>query len=113
MRRGFLLGAVSSLGLICSTGIASAKVLRVPGKLATIQAAVDAARDGDEIQVQPGAYCGATINKRVELVGIGHPRIVGCAGSPTLGLARVGFYLPGPNGKNPANGSKISGFVFD
>ena len=113
MRRASLFGAVLCLGLVCSTGLAGAKVLRVPGKLATIQAAVDAARDGDEIRVSAGAYCGATIDKRVELVGVGHPRIIGCANGPTLGATRVGFFLPGPNGKNPANGTKISGFVFD
>jgi hypothetical protein len=113
MGRGLLLGAVVCLGLVCSPRLASAKVLRVPEKLATIQAAVDAARNGDEIRVSPGAYCGATIDKRVELVGVGHPRIIGCASGPVLGVARVGFYLPGPNGKNPASGTKISGFVFD
>ena len=106
MGRGLLLGAVLCLGLVCSPQLASAKVLRVPEKLATIQAAVDAARNGDEIRVSPGAYCGATIDKRVELVGVGHPRIIGCASGPVLGVARVGFYLPGPNGKNPASGTQ-------
>ncbi|HEY3257060.1 MAG TPA: hypothetical protein VGJ91_24050 [Polyangiaceae bacterium] len=101
------------LGLICSTELASAKVWRVPEKLATIQAAIDAARDGDQIRVAPGAYCGATINKRVDLVGVGQPRIIGCATGPALGAARVGFLLPGPNAVNPANGTKISGFIFD
>ena len=85
----------------------------VPSRVATIQAAVDAARDGDEIRVAPGAYCGATIDKRVDLVGVGYPRIIGCASGPALGVMRVGFYMPGPNAKNPANGTKISGFVFD
>ncbi len=83
MERGLLRSALLCLGLVCSTGRASAKVLRVPDKLATIQAAVDAARDGVEIRVSPGAYCGATIDKRVELVGVGHPRIIGCASGPT------------------------------
>ena len=113
MGRGILLGAALSLGFLCSTEIASAKVLPVPGKFSTIQAAVDAARDGDQIRVAPGAYCGATIAKRVELVGQGHPRIIGCASGPTLGAGRVGFYMPGPIGNNPASGTKISGFTFD
>jgi len=108
-----MLGALVCLGLVCSASHASAKVLRVPGRLPTIQAAVDAASDGDEIRVAPGAYCGATIDKRVELVGVGFPRIIGCAGGPTLGATRVGFYMPGPIGNNPASGTKISGFVFD
>jgi hypothetical protein len=113
MRRGLLLGAALSLGFICSAGVASAKVLRVPGKFSTIQAAVDAARKGDEIRVASGAYCGATINKRVELVGEGHPRIIGCAAGPTVGAGRAGFYMPGVNGENPANGTQIRGFIFD
>ena len=113
MMRGLLLGVATCLGILCSTEFASAKVLRVPGKFATIQAAVDAAKDGDEIRVEPGTYCGATIDKRVELVGHGDPRIVGCASGPALGLARVGFFMPGLNGQNPASGTKIRGFVFD
>jgi hypothetical protein len=113
MGRGLLLSAGLCLGLVCSTAVARAKVLRVPERHATIQAAVDAARDGDEIRVAPGAYCGATIDKRVELVGVGYPHIIGCASGPSLGVARVGLFMPGPNGNNPASGTKISGFIFD
>ena len=94
MMRGWLIGAAVCLGLVCSTELASAKVLRVGSTFATIQAAVDAAKDGDEIRVGPGAYCGATVDKRLELIGQGSPRIIGCASSPALGLGRVGFYLP-------------------
>jgi len=113
MERGSLLGTLVCLGLVCSAGHAHAKVWHVPSKVSTIQAAVAAARDGDEIRVAPGAYCGATIDKRVDLVGVGFPRIVGCDGSPALGALRVGFFLPGADGKNAASGTKISGFVFD
>jgi hypothetical protein len=113
MARGSLLSGLVCLGLVSLAGRASAKVWHVPGRVGTIQAAVDAARDGDEIRVSPGAYCGATIDKRVDLVGIGYPRIIGCSGGPALGAMHVGFYLPGPNAKNPANGTNISGFVFD
>jgi hypothetical protein len=113
MGQGSLLGVLVCLGVLGSAARANAKVWHVPGKVSTIQAAVDAARDGDEIRVAPGAYCGATIDKRIDLVGVGHPRIIGCATGPTLGAMRVGLFMPGPNGKNPANGTKISGFVFD
>lgn len=113
MDRGFKLGAVVCFGMLAVSAHAEAKVWQVPGKVATIQAAVDAARDGDEIRVSPGAYCGATIGKRVDLVGVGYPRIIGCASSPTIGAMRVGFFMPGSIGKNPASGTKISGFVFD
>src|SRR5947207_9000023 len=98
MGRGLLLGALLFLGLVCSSGHAQAKVWRVPGQLSTIQAAVDAARNGDEIRVSPGAYCGATIDKRVDLVGVGDPRIIGCASGPALGALRVGFFMLGPSG---------------
>lgn len=108
-----LLGALVCLGLVCSARHAHAKVWRVPEKVATIQAAVAAAHDGDRILVGPGAYCGATIDKRLDLIGIGHPRIIGCGSGPSLGVARVGFFMPGPNGKNPADGTTITGFVFD
>jgi len=113
MVRGALPGVLVCLGLVCVAGHAKAKVWQVPGKIGTIQAAVDAAKDGDEIRVSPGAYCGATIDKRVDLVGIGYPRIIGCSDGPALGVLRVGFFMPGPNAKNPASGTKISGFVFD
>ncbi len=108
-----LLGALVCLGLVCSARHARAKVWRVPEKVATIQAAVAAAHDGDQIRVGPGAYCGATIDKRIDLIGIGHPRIIGCSTGPTVGLARVGFFMPGSDGNNPASGTQISGFVFD
>src|SRR4051812_37918781 len=113
MGRVSLLGVAVSLGLVCSTGLASAKVLQVPQKFPTIQAAVAAAQDGDKIRVKAGAYCGATIDKRVELVGEGRPRIIGCADGPTLSGARVGFIMPNTIGSNPASGTKISGFAFD
>ena len=108
-----LLGALLCAGLVCSARQANAKVWRVPENVATIQAAVSAAQDGDQIWVGPGAYCGATIDKRVELVGIGQPRIIGCSSGPSVGVARVGFFMPGADGKNPANGTQIWGFVFD
>jgi nitrous oxidase accessory protein NosD len=93
---------------------AHAATLRVPTDFPTIQRAVDAAKDGDRIRVSRGTYCGATITKRVQLVGRGWPRIVGCDTSPTVttGL-RAGFYLPGTQGVNPASGSSIRGFLFD
>jgi len=114
MMRGLFLGAALSAACVCTAGQASTKVLRVPAKWSTIQAAVAAARDGDEISVGPGAYCGATIDKRLTLTGHGHPRIIGCDTGPTVvARGRVGFFLPGSAGKNPASGTEIRGFVFD
>ncbi|HWZ90836.1 MAG TPA: hypothetical protein VNW92_18370 [Polyangiaceae bacterium] len=114
MLRGIVLGAAVCAASVCFAEGASAKVLRVPASLPTIQAAVDAAVDGDVIHVAAGDYCGATITKRLTLIGRGHPRIIGCAGGPTVVAgARVGFFLPGSAGVNPASGTQITGFVFD
>jgi hypothetical protein len=114
MLRGLLLSAALCLSLLCSAKAADAKLLRVPKKFATIQAALDAAADGDQIRVGPGDYCGAVLSKRVSLIGRGHPRIIGCAAGPSVTSGtHVGFYLPGSKGVNPASGSIIRGFVFD
>lgn len=106
-----LLG-VSAASLSAAT--ASAATRRVPSQYPTIQAAIDVADPGDRIRVDRGRYCGATLTKPVRLEGRGRPRIVGCSTSPnvTPGL-RAGFFLPGSEGKNPASGSQIRGFLFD
>jgi hypothetical protein len=83
-------------------------VLRVPQDQATIQEAVDAARDGDLIVVGRGRFCGATITRRVDLLGKDGPTIVGCP-APLSGPYRVGFLLP----DDRASGTTIRGFRFD
>lgn len=105
---------LTGFAVALSPALASAATLRVPADYPTIQSAVDAAKDGDRISVGRGRYCGATINKRLELVGRGKPWIIGCDTSPqiTTGL-RAGFYLPGSKGQNPASGTTIRGFRFD
>jgi hypothetical protein len=105
-----LLGAV----VLFSASSARAATLRVPSQFPTIQAAVDAASDGDSIRVARGRHCGATLTKRVTLEGRAGARIIGCAGGPALANgARIGFFLPGVAGVNPASGTQIRGFVFD
>jgi nitrous oxidase accessory protein NosD len=101
-------------GVALAPALANAATLRVPADYPTIQQAVDAAKDGDRIRVSRGSHCGATITKRLELVGRGSPRIIGCDTSPqvTTGL-RAGFFLPGNKGVNPASGTSIRGFRFD
>jgi hypothetical protein len=114
MSRGNWLSLVCCCVLVLSSSLAHAALRRVPSQYATIQAAIDAARDGDKIRVSRGEYCGATVTKRVTLEGRGKPRIVGCDTGPTVTSgARVGFFLPGSKGINPASGSVIRGFVFD
>jgi nitrous oxidase accessory protein NosD len=99
--------------LIAMAAPALAAVLDVPGAYPTIQAAVDAARPGDAIEVAAGSYCGATVDKSISLVGRGRPTVQGCAGGPSLSGARIGFYLPGEAGTSGASGTRIEGFVFD
>jgi hypothetical protein len=74
-----------------------------PGCFATIQAAVDAAQDGDTITIGPGTFAGGiTIDKSVQLVGAsasattiegGGPVITigefGGASTPTVSIGRV------------------------
>jgi hypothetical protein len=86
----------------------SAHVIRVPRDHATIQAAVDAATDGDRIEVGRGQFCGATITRRLELRGREGTTIIGCD-APVSGEFRVGFLLP--DGR--ASGTTIRGFRFD
>lgn len=109
---------VSGLALLLATTSASAagerpdldrvNVLRVPQRYATIQAAVDAADDGDQIVVSRGRFCGATITRRLVLKGKHGATIVGCE-APVTGAFRIGFFLP--DGR--ASGTSIRGFRFD
>lgn len=54
--RGFCLCALVSVVLLHSSLPSSAAIIRVPADFATVQAAIDAASDGDEIIVSPGIY---------------------------------------------------------
>lgn len=104
----------AALLLASSVATAAARVHKVPSQHATLQEAVDAAGPGDLILVAPGEYCGATVDKRLTFVGLGHPRIVGCAEGPALAAGqRIGFLLPGAGGESDATGTQIHGFVFD
>jgi hypothetical protein len=82
--------------------------LRVPQDQPTIQAAVDAAQPGQRIVVSHGRFCGATLTKRVTLVGKAGATIIGCP-DPAVGALRVGFFLP----DGASSGSSIGGFTFD
>jgi len=114
MLRVTLLGALGFCLALFSEGAAHAATLRVPAQYRTIQAAVDAATAGDRIVVGRGRYCGATLTKPLSLEARGKVRIIGCATSPIISTdLRIGFYLPGTQGTNPASGSSIRGFVFD
>ena len=95
--------------VLCST-LGAAKPVKVPRDYPDIQTAVNAATPGDQILVGPGRWCGATIDKTVDLLAQGGATIIGCSSSPALaGVLRIGFFLPGSG----ASGTTIRHFVFD
>lgn len=62
-----------------------------PGCFATLQAALDAAGDGDTIKIAPGTFAGGvTILKSVELVGAGADQTVLSGGGPVLTIGEFG-----------------------
>ncbi len=109
------IGVAVVCGLLVSAASgAEARVRRVPERYRTIQAAVDASRAGDIVDVAPGSYCGATVTTGLTLLGHGRATIVGCPEGPTISDdLRAGFYLPGADGASAANGTRIEGFTFD
>jgi hypothetical protein len=85
------------------------RLIKVPQDHATIQGAVDAAVDDDKIMVGPGTWFGATIGKRLTLIGEGNPIIN--TGPFFSGTRQVGFYINGVSGT--PSGTNIQGFTFD
>jgi hypothetical protein len=62
-----------------------------PGCYATIQAAADAAHDGDTITVEPGTFAGGvTIDVSVRLVGAGAGRTIISGGGPVVTIGTFG-----------------------
>jgi nitrous oxidase accessory protein NosD len=105
---------LAALVLVAWAAPASAAAISVPGDHATLQAAVDAAAAGDEIRVAAGRHCGATLDKRVTIIGAPGATLVGCQGGPRLHAElRVGLLLADVDGQNAASGSVISGLTFD
>ena len=90
------IGVVLGLLAVAPTGLASSggRTLCVGHGyrcLATIQAAVDAAHDGDTVAVAPGRYAGGiTIDKSIRLAGAGARETVIKGGGPVV---TVGAYL--------------------
>ena len=87
--------AATALGAcaIPSAGAASTSVLCVGGKptcFSTVQAAIDAAADGDRIEIAPGTYAGGiTIDKSVELTGASAASTVNSGGGPVITVGGI------------------------
>ena len=102
--------AIAILASLCLLGTeARAAVLKVPSSHSTIQNAVEAASPGDTIIVRPGEYYGATVNKRVKILGI--KAVINDGphyGGPASVKFKAGFLL-----LEGSSGTQICGFTFD
>jgi hypothetical protein len=96
------IGATPTSGTSASGG----QVLRVPHDYPTIQAAVDAAAEGDLVLVQAGRY-----NENV-VVSTSDLRIHADAGAVVdgTGLTGIGIYVRGVSAAAPVSGVEVSNF---
>jgi hypothetical protein len=96
IRRLPLVAATAAAGLAIATGAGSAAnaplcVGSGPGCFATVQAALDAAQDGDTIHIGPGTFAGGvSVGKSVTLAGAGAGVSTIAGGGPVL---TIGAYL--------------------
>jgi len=94
MKRLMLVGlVVAAVGLGLAGGSVASSTLCVGGPhcFSTIQAAVNAAHDGDTIQIGPGTFAGGvTIATSVNLVGAGAGRTTIKGGGPVLTIGTFG-----------------------
>ena len=94
MKRLLLFGlVVAAVGLGVAGGSAASSTLCVGGPhcFSTIQAALNAAHDGDTIQIGPGTFAGGvTITKSINLVGAGATLTVIKGGGPVLTVGTFG-----------------------
>ena len=88
--------ALTSVGATAPTGgsahgTGSLCVSNGPGCFATIQAALDAAQDGATIRILAGTFSGGiTIEKSVQLKGVGAARTIVRGGGPVLTIGTDG-----------------------
>jgi hypothetical protein len=113
MKRLALIICAAGLALVgagSATSASAAVTLCVggPGCFSTIQAAVDAAQDGDAITIAPGTFAGGiTIDVSVALVGAGANRTIIKGGGPVLTIGQQG----GPRRTVSIQGVTITGGV--
>jgi hypothetical protein len=87
-------------------------VINVPADYPTIQAAIDAANDGDKIMVAGGEWFGAIVTKAVEIKGKDNAIIIDGPAhpNPSYSTLHFGFKLGYGQGGNEAT---ISHFTFE
>ncbi|MCZ6493803.1 MAG: hypothetical protein O6933_06960 [Planctomycetota bacterium] len=109
-----------TVAVLCVTlcGPAVADILHVLGDYRTIQAAIDAAMDGDEVEVHPGIYnetinlLGKAITVRssdgpdvtiIDATGLGQVSVVTCNSGEGPDTVLDGFTVTGGTGSGMAN----------
>ncbi len=89
--------AAISLCLIGPTVPAAADILYVPGEFPSIQFAINAAMDGDEVEVHPGTY-----NDNINLLGKAITvRSLNGAGVTIIDAGGIGTVITCANGEGP------------
>ena len=79
--------ALSLMAITALATVSSAATLEVPTQYANIQAAIDAAQDGDVIQIAAGQHAANlldTLGKQVHLVGVGEETVLQSSGGRVL-----------------------------
>jgi hypothetical protein len=92
-------------GRFTATGVYDGPDIRVPEDFLTIQEAINASDDGDEILVNAGSYEGATIDRSVTLIGM-QAHIVAPDQARLSEIRRGAFYIR-------AHDVTVEGFTFE
>jgi Right handed beta helix region len=115
MSRSILIRLLTSLTLAWACSVSVADTLLVPGEYPTIQAAVDAASDGDEVLVSAGTYDSVQVFKQLTITGVEGADVTiieGSSASTSNSAVHVASQLVTLRGltiQNPA-GSGTTGF---
>jgi hypothetical protein len=96
--------------MLFNPGVSFAQsTIHVPQEFPTIQAAIDAAIPGDTILVAEGRWCGATVRKTVNLIGVDDDStIIACPNNAGPANLKRGLVM-----QAAASGSSVRHFAFD